>query len=122
MRFRVVDVAVLVPAMLAVALFGRQAGPVASAAPPPGSAGQAAASSPLWISQSRVSDDRQMLVIVDPNERTAAVYQLDVASGTLTLKSTRSLRWDLMVGEFNAQEPTPSALRKMIESAGPPRP
>lgn len=119
MRVRLPNVILLIAAMVGVALFGRPAGPVASAAPP---IGAVPASSPLWISQSRVSDDRQILVIVDPNERIAAIYHLDIAAGTMALKSTRSLRWDLMVGEFNPQEPTPSDLRKMIESAAPPRP
>ena len=39
------------------------------------------------------------------------------SGGTLTLKSTRDITWDLMVGDFNSQEPKPSALKKMLEMA-----
>lgn len=101
-----------------LAATGRSAGPIASAAP--SAIGQAPAS--LWVSMTPIADDRHMLVIIDPNERTAAVYHVDAATGTMTLKSSRSIRWDLLVGEFNAQEPTPSALRKLIEASPPTRP
>ena len=113
---------VLVLTAVMLAAFGRSAGPVASAAPP--AIGQAGGGpgAPLWVTMTPISDDRQMLLVVDPNERTAAVYHVDAATGTMTLKSARSIRWDLLVGEFNAQEPTPSALRKLIESPPPPRP
>lgn len=113
---------VLMLAFAMLAVFGRSAGPVASAAPP--SIGQAGGGpgAALWVTMTPIADDRQMLVVVDPNERTAAVYHVDSATGTMTLKSARSIRWDLLVGEFNAQEPTPSALRKLIESSPPPRP
>lgn len=112
-------VILLASAVLAAA--GRSAGPVASAAPP--AVGQAAApGAALWVTMTPMADDRQMLIVVDPNERTAAVYHVDAATGTMTLKSARSIRWDLLVGEFNAKEPTPSALRKLIEASQPPRP
>lgn len=75
-----------------------------------------AAGSPLWISMAPLGDERQLLVVVDPVTRSAAVYHVDAGSGALTLKSTRDIRWDLLVGEFNAQEPSPTALRRMVES------
>lgn len=112
---------VLLLASAALLAAGRSAGPIASAAPP--AIGQAQApGNPLWVTLTPIADDRQMLVIVDPNERTAAIYHVDAATGTMTLKSARSIRWDLMVGEFNAQEPTPSSLRKLIEASPPTRP
>ena len=33
------------------------------------------------------------------------------------LKSARNITWDLMVGDFNAQDPKPAALRRMLETA-----
>lgn len=119
-RLACLPVLVLLAVMLAA--FGRSVGPVASAAPP--SIGQVGGGqgTPLWVTMTPIADDRQMLVVVDANERTAAIYHVDAATGTMTLKSARSIRWDLLVGEFNAQEPTPSALRKLIESSPPPRP
>lgn len=121
MLSRRVSIPVLLLALAVLAAAGRSAGPIASAAPP--AIGQAGTpGTPLWVTMTPIGDDRQMLIVVDPNERTAAVYHVEAATGTMTLKSARSIRWDLLVGEFNAQEPTPSALRKLIESSPPPRP
>jgi PmbA protein len=38
-----------------------------------------------------------------------------IATGALTLKSTRDISWDLLVEDFNCQEPRPAALKKMLE-------
>lgn len=62
-----------------------------------------------------LDDRQQLLIVVDPQVRSAAVYHVDGPSGTLVLKSTRNITWDLMVGDFNAQEPKPAALRRMLE-------
>jgi hypothetical protein len=72
--------------------------------------------SQLWISATPLDDHRQLLLVIDPQLRNAAVYHVDAPTGTLTLKSTRNITWDLMVGDFNAQEPKPSALKKMLET------
>ncbi|MFM7206154.1 MAG: hypothetical protein ACKO4T_05730 [Planctomycetaceae bacterium] len=72
----------------------------------------------LWISESAVDPSRRLLVVVDPASRHAAVYHLDAATGSLALKSTRDLTWDLMVDDFNAQEPRPAAIRRLMQ-AGP---
>jgi hypothetical protein len=71
-------------------------------------------SGPLWTLATPLDDGRQMLLVVDQTNRGLAIYHVDPASGTLTLKSTRDIRWDLMVEDFNAQEPKPSALRTML--------
>jgi hypothetical protein len=73
----------------------------------------------LWISDTVVDDARRLLVVVDPATRHAAVYHLDAASGALLLKSTRDISWDLMVDDFNAQEPRPAALKRLIQAGGP---
>lgn len=70
----------------------------------------------LWISATQLDDHRQLLLVIDPQLRNAAVYHVDAPTGALTLKSTRNITWDLMVGDFNAQEPKPSALKKMLET------
>lgn len=72
----------------------------------------------LWISDTSIDDARRLLVVVDPATRHAAVYHLDAATGSLVLKSTRDITWDLMVEDFNAQEPRPAALRRLMQ-AGP---
>lgn len=70
----------------------------------------------LWISATPLDDGRQLLLVVDPAARNAAVYHVDAATGALTLRSTRNITWDLLVPEYNAQEPRPAALRKMVEN------
>ena len=78
-------------------------------------AGSGDQSGPLWTLATPLDDGRQMLLVVDQQNRTMAIYHVDPATGTLTLKSTRDVRWDLMVEDFNCQEPRPSALKKMLE-------
>jgi hypothetical protein len=69
----------------------------------------------LWIQTVPVDERQQLLLVVDPQLRNAAVYHVDGPTGSLVLKSTRNITWDLMVGDFNAQEPKPAALRRMLE-------
>ena len=80
--------------------------------PPTGGGDQAG---PLWTLATPLDDGRQMLLVVDQQNRTMAIYHVDPASGGLTLKSTRDIRWDLMIEDFNCQEPRPAALKKMLE-------
>ena len=91
--------------------------PAETAAQRPAAAG--ATTGGLWISDSAVDEGRRMLVIVDPASRHAAVYHVETATGAMTLRSTRDISWDLMVGDFNAREPKPAALRKMLQAAPP---
>ncbi len=76
----------------------------------------AADAAALWISESRLDDGRRLLVVVDQATRHVAVYHLDGTAGTLVLRSTRDISFDLMVGDFNAQEPRPAALRKILQA------
>jgi len=69
----------------------------------------------LWISDSPLDDGRRLLIVVDPATRHAAVYHVDSQGGSLTLKSARDISSDLLLDEFNVQEPTPAALRKMLQ-------
>jgi hypothetical protein len=100
-----------VPVLIALAVLGGWQGRdlAAQRTSPPGGHG------PLWISESRLDETRRLLVVVDEVGRHAAIYQIDAAAGTLTLKSTRDISWDLSVGDFNAQEPRPGAIQKMLQ-------
>ena len=69
----------------------------------------------LWLQATPLDDRQQLLLVVDPQLRNAAVYHVDGPTGGLVLKSTRNITWDLIVGDFNAQEPKPAALRKLLE-------
>lgn len=73
----------------------------------------------LWISASTMEDGRRLLLVVDPQTRTVAVYHVDAQTGGLALRSTRDITWDLMVGDFNAQAPKPDELRKMLDAVRP---
>ena len=75
----------------------------------------ATAAGPLWIAESPIDDTTRLLTVVDQESRRIAIYQINAATGTLTLRSTRDISWDLMVGDFNAQEPRPAALQKMLQ-------
>lgn len=72
---------------------------------------------PLWVSDSPLEDGRRLLIVVDQATRHAAVYHVDPQSGGLTLKTARDISSDLLLDEFNAQEPKPAALRKLLEQA-----
>jgi hypothetical protein len=76
----------------------------------------------LWASDSPLPDGRRLLMVVDPATRHAAVYHVDADRGTLTLRSARDMSWDLMVEDFNAQEPKPSALRNLFQGGAAPSP
>jgi len=80
-----------------------------------------APASGLWISAVSLEDGRQLLMVVDPAVRTAAVYHVEATTGAIALKSTRNLTWDLLVGEFNTGEPRPAAVRRMVEQDATPR-
>lgn len=68
----------------------------------------------LWVSDSPLEDGRRLLIVVDQATRHAAVYHVDPQSGSLTLKSARDISSDLLLDEFNVQEPAPAALRKLL--------
>lgn len=78
----------------------------------PGANGQAGQ---FWTMTTPLDDGRQMLLLLDQQSRCLAIYHVDAIAGTVQLKSTRDLTWDLMIEEFNAQEPRPSSLKKMAE-------
>ncbi|NDC64629.1 MAG: hypothetical protein EBZ59_11740 [Planctomycetia bacterium] len=105
----------------ALCVSGLVAASVATAQRPAAPTGLAAGGQ-LWISATPIDNTRQLLIVIDPAAKNAAVYHVDAATGTLALKSTRDISWDLLVGDFNAQEPKPAALRKMLEIGRGPQP
>lgn len=76
----------------------------------------------LWVSDSVLPDGRRLLLVVDQANRHTAIYHVDADRGTLTLRSTRDISWDLMVEDFNAQEPKPAALRNLLNGVPAPTP
>ena len=85
---------------------------------------EAAGSDSLWVSTTPLDASRQLLLVVDPLQQVLAVYHVDTATGIVTLRSTRALAYDLQLEDFNAAEPKPGALKKMLQVGGtvPPAP
>lgn len=83
----------------------------------PRQAGGAGSGGNLWISDSPLDNGRRLLLIVDQELRNVAVYHVDGATGSLGLKSSRDISWDLMVGDFNALPPKPADLKRMLEAS-----
>jgi hypothetical protein len=91
---------------------------------PPARAGEHTAEQ-ICVRTFPLDESRHVLLIVDPILRHVAIYHVDSVAGTLTLKSSRDISGDLRLGDFNAQDPKPAALRKMLEINTPstrPRP
>ncbi len=74
---------------------------------------------PMWVRTFPLDESRHTLLIVDPIQRHVAIYHVDTVAGTLTLKSSRDISGDLQLGDFNAHEPKPATLRKMLEMNAP---
>jgi hypothetical protein len=59
--------------------------------------------------------DHQQLMVIDPENRTMAVYHIDSAKGEIELKSVRKIEFDLKMLEFNGTRPLPNDIRAMLE-------
>src|SRR4051794_1024461 len=62
-----------------------------------------------------LADGRQQITLIDPRTRVISVYQIDRASGEISLKSVRSVHWDLQMDEFNSDSPSPKEIRSLLE-------
>jgi hypothetical protein len=62
-----------------------------------------------------LGDKAQILTVVDPRQRTVAVYHIDLGSGKITLRSARNIHWDLQMTEFNSDNPSPREIRLQLE-------
>ncbi len=52
-------------------------------------------------------------ILFDPIRQVIAVYQIDSASGAITLKSVRNVSWDLRIEDYNSNKPAPKDIRAM---------
>jgi hypothetical protein len=59
--------------------------------------------------------DRQQVTIIDPRQRTMCVYQIG-PTGEISLRSARSLRWDLMMEAYNTATPSPDELQNLFQT------
>ena len=63
----------------------------------------------------------QQITVVDPRSRVLAVYHVDRATGGLSLKSVRSIGFDLQIEDFNSANPTPREIRALTDPRTEPR-
>lgn len=87
--------------------------------PSPSPPSEPTAAERMWVATFPLDECRHALLIVDPIQQHVAIYHVDTATGTLTLKSSRDIAGDLRLGDFNAHDPKPATLRKMLEMSPP---
>jgi hypothetical protein len=70
------------------------------------------ANSSHLMSSVALSNGMQQIVLVEPAKQTMAVYHIDPIRGEIHLKSVRKIDADFAIEEFNATDPTPTAIRR----------
>ena len=64
----------------------------------------------------QIDNTRQQLTVIEPRTHVLSVYHLDLATGSVTLKSVRNLSWDLQLDEFNGIKPLPREIRAQMQT------
>jgi len=62
-------------------------------------------------------EGRQQVTVIDPKSLRLAVYHVEVATGQVSLKSVRSIAWDLQIEEFNSASPLPREIRSLVDQS-----
>ena len=55
------------------------------------------------------------ITVIDPKTQVMAVYQVDAATGAVSLQSVRALSWDLQLSNYNTNRPLPGEIRSTLE-------
>ena len=74
-----------------------------------------AADSQLIVVPAAVGDKAQLLTVIDPKLRVMSVYQIDLATGKIALRSVRNIHWDLQMTYLNNESPLPQEIRSLLE-------
>ena len=64
---------------------------------------------------SSMSDKGQLLTVLDPRQQTMGVYWIEASTGKITLRSVRNIRYDLLMTDFNGDNPLPREIRMQLE-------
>jgi hypothetical protein len=64
---------------------------------------------------SSVGDKGQLLTVIDPRQQAMGVYWVEAGTGKITLRSVRNIRFDLMMMDFNGDNPLPREIRAQLE-------
>lgn len=59
--------------------------------------------------------DRQQITVIDPRSRVMGVYQIDHASGKITLTSVRNITWDLKMDVYDSPGISPREIRELLQ-------
>ncbi|QGJ72407.1 Hypothetical protein PBC10988_41280 [Planctomycetales bacterium 10988] len=102
---------------VAVTLFGICGLPAFSQVPTPKTAGTfGSETGPHLHSHSVLVEGKQQVVLVDTEQKTMAVYQIELSTGKVALKSVRKINWDLEMQSFNTNDPQPFDIQQMLQS------
>ena len=61
-----------------------------------------------------LGNGRQQVTVIDSRKRVMSVYHIESGSGEISLKSVRSIQWDLQMDEFNGVSPLPREIRSLM--------
>jgi hypothetical protein len=64
---------------------------------------------------SPMGDKGQLLTVIDPRQQTMGVYWVEAGTGKITLRSVRNIRYDMMMMDFNGDNPLPREIRAQLE-------
>ena len=64
---------------------------------------------------SPMGDKGQLLTVIDPRQQAMGVYWIESGTGKITLRSVRNIRYDLMMMDFNGDNPLPREIRAQLE-------
>ena len=73
------------------------------------------ASGDLIALGSDVAEGRQQVTVIDPRSLVMTVYHIEHATGTISLKSVRNIRADLLMDEYNTASPLPREIRAILK-------
>ncbi len=75
----------------------------------------AATGSELIVVPTPLGDKALMLTVVDPRQQALSVYHIDLPTGKIMLKSVRKIQWDLLITDFNTENPLPQEIRSRLQ-------
>lgn len=78
------------------------------------SRGAVAADGLIAISET-VEQKYQQVTVIDPKQRVMSVYHIDLASGVISLRSVRSIQWDLQMSDYNGKSPLSREIQALSE-------
>jgi hypothetical protein len=111
MRLAAAGILVFAGLVIAVLALTVQSGAVFAERPLPS---PVSGSSHLVTLVTPLGENRQQLLVIDPELHVMSVYHLD-GGGEITLKSVRNFHWDLQMEQFNGTNPLPREIRSLMQ-------